>query len=89
MQVPLKYLGIHVGDNNREKVFWNDMILEIKSKLTNWKGKHLSFARRVILIKYVIFVVPLYYLSLFKMPTTIGKLITRLQRDLFMGMGKR
>jgi len=43
MKVPFKYLGVLVGDNHRKKVFWNDMILKIRSKLTTWKRKHLSF----------------------------------------------
>ena len=87
MEVPFKNLGVPVGDNHRKKVFWNDMIAKIKSKLSSWKGKFLSFAGRVTLIKFVISVVPLYYLYLFKMPTTVGNLITRLQRDFLWGWG--
>jgi len=56
-----------MGDDHRKKVFWNDMISKTKSKLSSWKGKQLSFAGRVTLIKSFISVVPLYYLSLFKM----------------------
>ena len=37
MEVPFKYLGVSMGDNHMIKVFWNDMILKIKSKLTTWK----------------------------------------------------
>jgi len=61
------------------------MISKIKSKLSSCKGKHLSFAGRVTLIKTFILVVPLYYLFLFKMHTTVGKLITKLQRDFLWG----
>ena len=87
MKVSFKYFGVPVGDNHRKKVFWNDMISKIKSKLSSWKGKHLSFAGRVTLIKTVISVVPLYYLFAFKMHTTVGKLMTRLQRVFLWGRG--
>ena len=50
MEVPFKYLGVPEGDNHRKKVFWNDMIAKIKSKLSSWKGNFLSFAGRVTLI---------------------------------------
>jgi len=87
MDVPFKYLGVLMGDNHRKKILWNDMILKIKNKLTTWKGKHLSFADIVTLVKSVQSSVPLYYLSLFRIPSAFGKIITRIQRDFLWGWG--
>jgi len=54
MNIPFLYLGIKVGANHRKKVFWNDMIINIRKRLSKWKGRHLSSAGRVMLIKSVI-----------------------------------
>jgi len=81
MQVPFKNLGVPVEDNHKRKLFWNYMILKHKSKIISWKGKHLSFVGKVTLLKFVLSVVPLYYLSLFKILIDVVKIITRMQRD--------
>jgi len=87
MNIPFLYLGIKVGANHRKKVFWNDMIINIRKRLSKWKGRHLSFAGRVMLIKSVISTIPLYYLSIFKMPVSVGKIIRKLQREFLWGWG--
>ena len=37
MNIPFLYLGIKVGTNHRKKVFWNDMIINIRKRLSKWK----------------------------------------------------
>jgi len=56
--------------------------------LSVWKGRNLSFAGRVCLIKSVINVVPLFYLSFFKAPTRVCKEIIQIQRKFLWGWGK-
>jgi len=63
--LPFKYLGIMIGDNPRRIVFWNPIINKIKSRLSTWKGRMLSMAGRICLIKSVITVLPLVYVSFF------------------------
>ena len=87
MKVPFKYLGIPVGANHRRIEFWQDMIQKIQKRLALWKGKYLSFAGRVTLIKSVLSTIPLYYLSLFKLPICVEKMIRKIQRDFLWGWG--
>jgi len=87
MNIPFLYLGIKVRANHRTKVFWNDMIINIRKRLSKLKGRHLSFAGRVMLIKSVISTIPLYYLSIFKMLVSVGKIIRKLQREFLWGWG--
>jgi len=63
------------------------MLSKVKKRLVKWKGKHISLVGRVTLISYVLSVIPLYYLSLFKMSIFVSKEINRIQRDFLWGLG--
>jgi len=54
MELPFKYLGLTIGGNPRSVAFWKPVIDKIRSRLARWKGKLLSMAGRVWLIKSVI-----------------------------------
>jgi len=54
MNIPFKYLEMLIGGNPRREEFWNPIIDKIKLRLSRWKGKVLSLAREVCLIKSVI-----------------------------------
>jgi len=69
MMVPFMYLG----GNPRKKQFWEPMVNKISNKLSFGKGRFLSLARRICLIKSVFIVVPLLYLSFFKAPKSMCK----------------
>jgi len=61
------------------------VVTKVKKRLSTWKGKNLSFAGRVFLIRSAMNVIPLYYLSLFKVPSSISKTIIKLQRNFWWG----
>jgi len=61
---------------------------KLKDRLSVWKGRFLSMAGRICLIKSMITVVPLFYLSLFKAPDCVCSSIIRLQRRFLWGWGK-
>ncbi len=88
MGIPFKYLGLEVGGNPRTKQFWEPVINKLKGRLSVWKGRFLSMAGRICLIKSVLTGVPLYYLSLFKAPLAVCKRITSIQRRFLWGWGK-
>ena len=85
IKVPFKYLEICVGGNPRKKQFWEPIVNKIKNKLSLWKGRFLSFAGRVCLIKSVLTAIPLYYMSFFKLPTCVSEHIMRIQRKFLWG----
>jgi len=88
MGVPFKYLGLEVGGNPRKRKFWEPVLNKLKDRLSVWKGRFLSMAGRICLIKSVITVVPLFYLSLFKAPKCVYSSIIRLQRRFLWGWEK-
>jgi len=53
MRVPFKYLRLEVGGNPRKKPFWESILNKISVKLSAWKGRFLSLAERICLVKSV------------------------------------
>jgi len=88
MGLPFNYLGLEVGGNPRKKKFWEPVLNKLKVRLNVWKGRFLSMAGRICLIKSVLTSTPLYYLSLFRAPVAVYKSITRIQRRFLWGWGK-
>ena len=88
MGISFLYLGLEVGGNPRKKKFWEPIINKLKSRLSMWKGRFLSMVGRICLIKSVISTLPLYYLSLFKVPDSVYKIIISVQRRFLWGWGK-
>ncbi|CAL5358449.1 unnamed protein product [Camellia sinensis] len=83
--LPLKYLGMPLGANPSRKLTWQPVIEKFKLKLASWKRRFLSFAGRLTLIKAVLSSLPIYYLSLFKMPTGVAKEIAKIQSTFLWG----
>jgi len=87
MDVPFTYLGLTIGGNPSRCAFWEPVLSKIRKKLSVWKGRNMSFAGRVCLIKSVINAIPLFFLSFFKAPIGVCKEITKLQRRFLWGWG--
>ena len=65
--------------------FWEPLLNCIKSRLSGWSSKHLSFGGRLILLKYALSSLPVYALSFFKAPTGIVSSIESLFNFFFLG----
>ena len=87
MGLPFKYLGMPIEGNPRKSVFWNPVVEKIKSRLSRWKGRLLSVAGRICLIKSVISDLPLFYFSFFKAPVSVCNQISRIQAQFLWGWG--
>nr|XP_029145202.1 uncharacterized protein LOC114924525 [Arachis hypogaea] len=78
--LPVKYLGIQLGANPRLVKTWKPIIDKVEQKLSVWKSKTLSRAGKLVLIKSVLNSLPVYYLSLYKMPKAVAEKLISLQR---------
>ncbi|WVZ97911.1 hypothetical protein U9M48_043413 [Paspalum notatum var. saurae] len=67
-EFPLKYLGLplHCGKLSRDDV--QPLVNKIMNRIAGWRGKLLSHARRVTLIKSCLSSIPVYLLSFIKFP---------------------
>lgn len=78
-RLPIKYLGLPFGANPSRKATWRPVLDKVRTKLVGWKMRLLSFAGRFSLIKSVLFSLPMYYLSLYKMPQGVARELDKLQ----------
>jgi len=60
--------------------FWEPILNKLSARLSTWKGRFLSLAGRICLIKSVFTVIPLFYLSFYKAPTAVCEKIVTIQR---------
>jgi len=88
MRIPFKYLGLEVGGNPRKKLFWEPIIERLSTTLNVWKGRSLSLAGRVDLVKLVFTFLLLFYLSFFKAPQVVCDKIISIQRRFLWGWGR-
>jgi len=87
MKTPFSYLGMMVGGNHKRCVFWEGMLNKIQSRLSSSKGKSLSLAGRLCLIKSVLTSLPFFYVSLFCVSATVVKEVKRLQKNFLWDWG--
>nr|XP_025638133.1 uncharacterized protein LOC112733407 [Arachis hypogaea] len=78
--LPVRYLGISLGANPRLVKTWKSVIDKVEEKLSLWKAKVLNKAGKLVLIKSVLNSLPVYYLSLYKMPKAVAEKLISLQR---------
>ncbi|KAL4351250.1 hypothetical protein GQ457_06G036320 [Hibiscus cannabinus] len=84
-KLPCLYLGLPLGQPKNSKQLWSPIVEKFKSKFAGWKSKLLSFGGRVTLIKSVISNLPMYYMSIFPMPASISKLLSKLIANFLWG----
>ncbi|GMP83957.1 hypothetical protein CsSME_00037684 [Camellia sinensis var. sinensis] len=78
-KLPLKYLGMPLGANPSRRVTSKPVVEKFKKKLTSWKMRLLSFASRVTLIRSVLSSLPVYYMYLLRLPSSVRKEIDKIQ----------
>nr|XP_025625605.1 uncharacterized protein LOC112717897 [Arachis hypogaea] len=78
--LPIRYLGIFLGANPRRVSTWKPIIDKVEEKLSLWKAKVLNKAGKLVLIKSVLNSLPVYYLSLYKMPKAVAEKLISLQK---------
>jgi hypothetical protein len=70
-RLPFIFLGLPIDGDLRKLNFWRPLLDRIKSRLSGWKSKNLSLCGRLVLLKFVLSPLPVYFLSLFKVLASI------------------
>ncbi|XP_057760737.1 uncharacterized protein LOC130981133 [Arachis stenosperma] len=78
--LPFKYLGFPLGVNSRLVTTWKHIIDKVEEKLSLWKAKVLNKTGKLVLIKSALNSLPVYYLSLYKMPKAVAEKLISMQR---------
>lgn len=81
----MKYLGLPLEANPNRVQTWNPIIEAVKKKLKPWKKKYISMGGKLALIKSTMSNIPIYYMSMFKMPVSVANKIEKIQRQFLWG----
>ncbi|GKE19112.1 RNA-directed DNA polymerase, eukaryota [Tanacetum coccineum] len=83
---PFNYLGVKVGGTMSKISSWDEVISNVKSRLSKWKLSSLSIGGRLTLLKSVISSIPLYHMSIFKVPLGVINHLESIRRNFFNGV---
>lgn len=83
-----EYLGLPIGGSPCNNCFWDPVLDRCKKELASWKANYLSFGDRITLTKETLSSLPIYSLSLFKIPRGIAAEIERIKANSFRGAKK-
>jgi len=82
-KISFLYLGLPIGGDPRRLSFWEPVVNRIKSRLSGWHSRFLSFGGQLIMLKSVLTALPVYALSFFKAPAGIISSIESLINKFF------
>ncbi|RVW26614.1 hypothetical protein CK203_103918 [Vitis vinifera] len=85
--MPSVYLGLPLGARNKSAAVWDGVEEKMRRRLAHWKRQYISKGGRLILIKSTMTSIPLYQMSLFRMPKLVARRLEKLQRDFLWGGG--
>ncbi|GJY38991.1 RNA-directed DNA polymerase, eukaryota, reverse transcriptase zinc-binding domain protein [Tanacetum coccineum] len=85
LKSPFTYLGSRVGDHMSRIQSWNDITEGMVSRLSKWKVKTLSIGGRLTLLKSVLGAIPIYHMSIFKVPMKVLQDMEAIRARFFNG----
>ncbi|GKC60500.1 RNA-directed DNA polymerase, eukaryota [Tanacetum coccineum] len=84
-QTPFSNLGSKVGDLMSRVQSWDEIINIIVARLSRWKMQTLSIEGRFTLIKSVLGSIPIYHMSLFRVPIQVLRKMESIRGRFFNG----
>ncbi|GJU97659.1 RNA-directed DNA polymerase, eukaryota, reverse transcriptase zinc-binding domain protein [Tanacetum coccineum] len=85
LQTPFSYLGSKVGGLMSRVQSWDEIINIIVARLSRWKMQTLSIGGRFTLIKSVLGSIPIYHMSLFRVPIQVLRKMESIRGRFFNG----
>ena len=85
LKPPYSYLGTKMGGLMSHTQSWNEVVDRVTSRLSKWKMSMLSIGGRLTLIKLVLGSMPIYHMSIFKVPMCVLKRLESICGRFFNG----
>ena len=87
--LPTTYLGLPLGATHKSVAIRDNIEEKMHKKLVLWKRNFISKGGRITLIKSTLASLPLYQMSIFRIPGAVAKRLEKLQRCFLWGSGAR
>jgi len=84
-KVPFVYLSLLIDGDSHRLIFWEPLLRNIKSRLSGYNSRFLSFGGQLVLLKSVLTSLPVYALSFFKAPSRIISSLDSIFNKFFWG----
>ncbi|RVW76085.1 putative glucan 1,3-alpha-glucosidase [Vitis vinifera] len=85
--LPTVYLGLPLGAHHKAVFMWDGVEERMRKRLAQWERQYISKGGRITLIKSTMASLPIYNMSLFRMPKSVANRLEKLQRDFLWGGG--
>ncbi|GKE17429.1 RNA-directed DNA polymerase, eukaryota, reverse transcriptase zinc-binding domain protein [Tanacetum coccineum] len=85
LTLPFSYLGTTVGGSMSRIQAWKEVVDKVKARLSRWKMKTLSIGGRLTLLKSVLGSLPIFHMSIFKVPSKVLHELESLRGHFFNG----
>ncbi|GJW83464.1 RNA-directed DNA polymerase, eukaryota, reverse transcriptase zinc-binding domain protein [Tanacetum coccineum] len=85
LKIPFIYLGTKVGDCMSTKHAWKEVVDKVVTRLSRWKMKTLSIGGRLTLLKSVLGSIPIFHMSIYKVPVCILNSLESIRSHFFNG----
>ena len=82
---PTSYLGLPLEAKHKALGVWDSIEERYRKRLAAWKTQYISKGGRITLIRSTLSSLPIYYLSLFRMPQKVCARLERIQRQFLWG----
>ena len=79
--LPSYYLGLPLGAKHKALGVWDTVEDKFRKRLSSWKSQYISKGGRLTLIQSTLSSLPIYCLSLFRMPVSIATRLEKIQRE--------
>ena len=82
----IRYLGLPLVDRRLRTQDWQPVLEKVESRLAGWRARLLSpggGGGRLVLLKAVLAAIPIYFMSIFRMPVGVLRRLERSMRDFF------
>ena len=85
--LPSTYLGLPLGAPFKSVTVWDGVKERFRRRLAMWKRQYLSKGGRATLIRSTLSNLPIYFMSLLRLPSLIRWRLEQIQRDFLWGDG--
>ncbi|KAL4312348.1 hypothetical protein GQ457_01G050470 [Hibiscus cannabinus] len=82
---PTSYLGLPLGHRRNSAALWDPIVEKFNGRLASWKSATLSFGGRLVLLKSVLSSLPIYFMSIFRMPVAVYQKLSSIMANFLWG----